>query len=282
MIVISPIQESILRGLGKYKFLTSHQAWKLIGNKSLQTIYNDLRVLKERGFVDCIVYGGVSRSGTMAKLYYLTTKGANVCADMEGINADQVKFPKSTNTLVKNDFFHRIYTIDLMISLHHWLNQTDKDLMFLDVYFDKTGSQRKQNEGALKGKTRVNIGNDSFIDPDMIFMYRTKQKESLFVLEVANGLDSKRIVQQIKNVVVASYQGHVSEKYGLRTTPKVLVAFEHEGTMKAVMGRVKTDEYLENFDELEEYLFFTLQEKTKGNWLDGWATLSNTSKSIFT
>ena len=281
MIVIPPIQESILKALGKYKFLTSQQLWKLVGNKSLHVIYNDLKVLKERGFSDCIVYGGVSRSGTMAKLHYLTSKGARVTADIEGINIEQVKHPKSTNTLVKNDFFHRIFTIDMMIAFDGWIAGTEYEVIFFDVYFDKTGSQRKQDDGALKGKTRVEIGKNNFIDPDGIFLYRTKQKNELRILEVANGLDSKRIIQQIKNVVFASYQGHISEKYKVRTTPKILIAFEQPSTMQAVMKRLRTDDYLGDFESLDNYLFFALQSEARENWAESWQDISGNTANIW-
>ena len=281
MIVISPIQEGILKALGRYKFLTSKQAWKLIGNKNLQTIYNDLRTLRERGFVDCIVYGGVSKSGTMEKLNYLTSKGAKVTAEIDGKNIDQVRHPKSTNTLVKNDFFHRIYTIDLMIAFDAWAEKNEHETIFFDTYFHKTGSQRKQNDGPLKGKTRVEIGSNNFIDPDGIFLFRTQQKEHLQILEVANGLDSKRIIQQIRNVVYASYQGYVSEKYKVKTGPKILIAFERESTMKAVIQRIGLDEYLRNFDDLSKYLFFALQEDARDGWEECWHDVAGNKVSVW-
>lgn len=122
MLTISPIEQRILRRLGRYRFLTAQQMWKGIGNKSLQVIYEDVRMLKEKGLLGSITYGGVSRTGTMQKLHYLTRKGAVIVAETEGIGLEQVKFPKSTNTLVKNDFLHRIATIDLMIAFDQWIN----------------------------------------------------------------------------------------------------------------------------------------------------------------
>lgn len=281
MIVISPIQETILKGLGTYKFLTSHQAWRLVGNKNIQTIYNDVRMLKERGFLDSIIYGGVSRSGTLAKLHYLTTKGAKIVAEIEGGELDDVKYPKSTNTLVKNDFFHRIYTIDLMIAFDEWISGTHYETTFFDVYFDKVGSQRKQGQGALTGKTRVAIGSNSFIDPDAIFSYRTKQKQVLCILEVANGVDSKRILQQIRAGVFASYDGRVSEKYGIKVMPKILVAFEKESTLQAVAQRLHTDEYLGDFEGLENYLFFALQSNAKERWDTSWKDTTGKKATIW-
>ena len=273
MIVVSPIQEKILTSLGKYKFLTSQQALTLVGNKSIQTIYNEVRALRERGFLDSVIYGGVSKTGTLAKFHYLTPKGAKIVADIESVILDKVKFPKSTNTLVKNDFFHRIYTIDLMIAYDRWIHEAGHDPLFFDVYFDKIGSQRRQDEGALKGKTRVDIGKENFIDPDGIFAFRTIQKEQLYVLEVANGLDTKRIIQQIRNVIFACYQGHISEKYQIKVTPKLLVAFEHPSTLKSVQARAKQDEYLDNFDGLDDYLFLGLQSEIKEAWHSSWQNI---------
>lgn len=281
MITIPPIQERILKALGKYKFLTSHQAWRLTGNKSLKTIYNEIKTLRDRKFVDCIVYGGVTKSGTMAKLNYLTSKGARVVADIEGIGIDQVIYPKSTNTMVKNDFFHRLYTIDLMIAFDEWIARMDYETVFFDTYFYKTGSQRKQDGGTLKGKTRVEMGDNSFVDPDGIFLFRTKQTNFLYILEVANGLDTKRIVHQIRNVVFATYQGYVSEKYKLQVTPKILVAFEKQSTMQSVMQRVVSDEYLVKFEGLHDYLFFALQSEAKEQWAESWRDISGNSSNIW-
>lgn len=281
MIVLSPIQERILLNIGRYKFLVSKQMQKLIGNKNIQTIYNDLRTLKERGFVNCVVYGGVTKSGTMHKLYYLTAKGAKVVAEIMRVGLDKVKYPKSTNTLVKNDYFHRIFTIDAMISFDLWTEDFDRDVLFFDVYFDKVGSQRGGSVGTLQTKTRIKIGEDSYIDPDGIFAYRTIQGDKLFVLEVANGVDTKRIVKQLKNVVFASYEGIISEKYGVKTTPKVLLIFEHESTLQAVVSRVANDEYLNRFEELKNYVFISTHAQVSQDWRDSWRNIEGEATRPF-
>lgn len=280
MLVISPIQEKILCALGKYKFLTSLQAWTIIGNKNIQSIYNDLRILRGKELVDCIVYGGVSKSGTMHKLNYLTTKGAKVVAEILQTELDSIKFPKSTNTLVKNDFIHRIHTIDQHIAFDKWFEQSH-ELLFFDRYFDKLGSQRKQADGALHSKTRVQLDDINFINPDVIFAYGTIQKPNLFVLEIANGLDTKRIVQQVKGGIYAAYTGAVADKYQLQVTPKLLVALEHEGTKNAVMQRVKMDGYLNEFEGLENFLFFALQAQSKESWATSWQDINGQTATLF-
>ncbi|WP_421795386.1 hypothetical protein [Haliscomenobacter sp.] len=54
--------------------MTAQQLWKLVGNKSIQVIYENLRKLYAKKLMGSIVYGGVSRTGTMQKLHYLTRK----------------------------------------------------------------------------------------------------------------------------------------------------------------------------------------------------------------
>ena len=63
MLIIWPIQSEILIGLWTYKFLTAQQAQKLSKNRHLQSIYVELRVLKEKDMIGTIVYWGVSKTG---------------------------------------------------------------------------------------------------------------------------------------------------------------------------------------------------------------------------
>lgn len=141
----------------------------------------------------------------MQKLHYLTPKGATTVADFLRVDLEGVKYPKSTNTLVKNDFVHRIKTIDLRIAYDEWIANTLFEPLFFDTYFDSVGSQKKQESGFLKSKTRVDLSNGDFIDPDALFGYDDTEGVRLFVLEVANGHDTQRIVKQIKNVVFGVY-----------------------------------------------------------------------------
>ena len=222
-----------------------------------------MRTLREKELVNAIVYWGVSKTGTMQKLNFLTLKGAAVMADITADELENIKFPKSTNTLVKNDFFHRIRTIDLQLAYDERISTTIFEPLFFDVYFDKVGSQRAQTNSNLKSKTRVDLPDGQFIDPDALFWYDDTEGVRLFVLEVANGYDTQRIVKQISNVVFGVYSGAVAEKYGFQTTPRILIALEHLTTQKAVMEQVRNDTYLNNFNKLHNYLFFTTIEAAK-------------------
>lgn len=195
----------------------------------------------------------------MQKLHYLTRKGAAIVAESEGIELESVKYPKSTNTLVKNDFLHRIATIDLMIAFDERIDKMGYEKLFFDVYFDMVGSQRKQAESALKSKTRIQLDDRQFIDPDGIFAFEDGNGVRLFVLEVANGHDSKRVLEQIRRNLIASYKGLVGDKYGIAQTATLLVVFDRPELLKGTMQRVVSDEQLKWFEGVERYLFLGLQ-----------------------
>ncbi|GEM_PF-4266585 len=93
-----------------------------------------------------------------------------------------------------------------MIAFDEWVNTTKHVKLFFDVYFDTVGSQRDKSKGTLKRMTRVDLDLENFIDPDGIFAYQDDLVVRLFTLEVANGQDSKRVIEQIKKNLFASYK----------------------------------------------------------------------------
>ncbi len=222
-------------------------------------MYKGVRWLREKGLLGSIIYGGVSRSGTMQQLHYLNRKGAAIVAESESVALDGVKFPKSTNTLVKNDFLHRIATIDLIISFDHWIRRTGHEKLFFDVYFDTLGSQRDKTEGALRGRTRLDLDRQHFIAPDGIFAFKDKSSTRLFLLEVVNEMDSKSVVEQIGKNLFASYKGLVGDKYHIPQTATLLVVFQHPELLKSTLQRIAAEPHLRRFERIEQYLFFGLQ-----------------------
>lgn len=279
MISISPIQEKILRGLAKYKYLTTDQLQRLTGVKHKQQVYENLRALRDRGFVDSIIYGAVTRVGTTSKLNFLTYKGAKVVSDLPDIGG--IRYPKSTTTMFKNDFYHRIHTIDLMIGFDQWIDTTAHLPTFFDTYFDTIGSQKSD---VLKStsKTRVEVSEQVSVTPDAIFGFEEGAgAQRLFVLEVTNGRDTGRTTRQIKNNLVAIYKGKVSEKYGIKKTPLLLVAFEHEAHRDGVRKAVMQEGFTTTFQGLERYLFFAMQKQASQDWAGSWETIEGQTAAIF-
>lgn len=279
MISISPTQEKVLRSLARYKYLSTEQLQKLTGLKHKQQVYENLRELKAKSLIDQIVYGAVTRVGTTAKLNFLSYKGAKAVGELPDI--DILRYPKSTSTMFKNDFYHRIHTIDLMIAYDEWLNQSNFIPSFYEAYFDSIGSQKSD---ILKNtsKTKVVVSEALSVTPDAIFSFQDMQANpKLFVLEVTNGRDTGRTTRQIKNNLIAMYKGAVSEKYGIKKTPLLLVAFEHEAHKAGVLKAIQEADFSTTFLGLEKYLFFSMQQQASKHWATAWESITGQIASIF-
>jgi len=50
------------------------------------------------------------------------------------------------------------------------------------------------------------LGAHEFISPDCIFAYQCQDTVNLFILEIANGFDTKRIIEQLGKNLTASYK----------------------------------------------------------------------------
>jgi hypothetical protein len=274
MIVIKPIQERILAGLARYKFLTVSQMERLkVGHKNWT--YIELRELEKGGFTKSVQYGVGTRSGVKTeKLHFLTPKGAKLYVEsVKGLSLEQIKYPKSHNTIVKNDFAHRMSMINTQISFDHWTKENGFETIFFDTYFDTVGSNRnKEKGGALRPKTRLDFGGGNFADPDGILLYSTGSKKKLWVMEVFNGNDSGRVVKQLRNICYAILHGITADKYGVKLPERALITFEHEANMKASIERMKQDPYFD-MEGIEDFFYFSLAEKTWGDFGGSWVRM---------
>lgn len=279
MISISPANEMALRYLAFYKFLSTDQLQKLTNVKHKQQVYENLRNLRDKGLIDSLVYGAVTRVGTTIKLNFLTYKGAKALGKLPDLEI--IRFPKSTTTLFKNDFYHRIHTIDLWISFNLWLQSTAFRLLFYDVYFDSIGHQKSD---ILKStsKTKVTLSENSCITPDCIFaIEKPEGEQKLYILEVTNGRDTGRTTRQITNNLLAMYKGFVSNKYSIKKTPLLLVAFENEIHKDGVKKAIFDAGFLSTFKNIEHYLFFALQKEATENWKLAWEDIHGNKANLF-
>jgi hypothetical protein len=283
MIVIKPIQERILAGLARYKFLTASQMERLeVGHKNW--FYIEARDLEKNGFTKSVQYGAGTRNGVKSeKLHFLTPKGAKLYAEsVKGVSMEQVKYPKSHNSIVKNDFAHRISMVSTQISYDRWAKANEVETVFFDTYFDTVGSNRnKEKGGTLRPKTRLDFGEGNFADPDGILFYDTGSKKRLWVLEVFNGNDSGRVVKQLRGICYAMLHGITADKHGLKLPERALITFEHEPNMKASIERMKQDHYFQ-MDGIEDFFFFGLAEKVWSDFGESWVKMTGEAVNLAT
>lgn len=269
---LTPQQANFLTALAKFKYMSKSQfiAYKIAKkNPSLQ---NNLTILREKKLINRYGFATVPTKGRMEDLYFLTEKGAKIVSENLDIPLDLVKYPNRSTTEFKNDYSHRVATVSTMISFVLWAEQQGYDIDFFDTYYDKVGSQRKSETG-VQSKTRLDLPNQTNISPDAIIKYDGQGKSYLFCIEVYNGKDTKRVIEQLRKLTYATFEGIPSKKYNHPKGNRNLIVFEHESYIQATIDRIKQDPYLSQFEGLERFFYFKSIEATKNDFGGSWSDL---------
>ncbi len=261
MQIINPIKERILKQLAQYKFLTVSQLVNLgVGHKS--RVREGLKELTELELTKHAQYASVTRKrGQADRIHFLTKRAVKILIEELGYKDEQIRYPRSVNSIFKSDYFHRISTINTWIASEQWAKMLNFEMSFFHTYFDKLGSQRNQSEtGALHSVTKIEFPDGHFVQPDAIFSYKkTDGKSKLWMLEVWNGNNTALILERMKELREAIYQGIPSDKYNLPIATRVINTFEFEGNMKAVIEKLKQDPLFKD-DWIINTFYFGLAE----------------------
>lgn len=282
MLEIKPIQERVMTALAHYKFLTVSQFMRLGTGSKLRT-QEAIRILRDGGLVASSHYGGVTRNGAgrVESISYLTAKGAKVLIENNHhLDLKVIKYPKSINSIFKNDYLHRISTINTWISFEEWAKQTGQEVAFFHTYFDKLGSQIRQEEDVpLQSITRLGFKNGTYIEPDAIFMSEGQGKKCFYILEVCNGKDTKRHVEQIRQNVYAIYNGIPTDKYKQNKNPRLLCTFETENQLELALDKMSEDAYFQA-EWIEKAVFLNVAGQIWQSFPENWKTVRRTTISL--
>ncbi len=270
MIYLSESKLKILESLAKYKFLTTKQMLRLGIVKyrtNLVPLLKDLRE-RHRPLIAKISFAVHPKYGRLEDVYYLTKWGVKFLVENLDYEKENIRYPIGTSSLFFRDYFHRLFTIDFHIEYEKWANENDYEVLFFHTYFDKVGANRSKTKKRLEALTKIelNDGKD-YIIADAISMFQTPKRKYLFSLEVYNGKDTKRIIKQLKKHIIALSEGKPSLQYNFKRGSKVIVLFELENTMKAVIERLNQDE---DFEEFENYFLFKTVGKLKETFFNQW------------
>lgn len=264
---LSNSETALLEALATYKFLTNAQIERIGIRKGAPNVRNFTKQFLEKhpSIVGRIRMGVQAQAGKIPHLFHLTPKGAKFTAEILGIEPESVKFPALQAVASFHDYAHRVATIDFFIALRTWAKGEGFEVPFTDSYFDKTGASRSASE-KLRAKTKIDVGAD-YIIPDGAGMIDTGERCHLFLLEVYNGMDTKRVMGQLEKHLIAIAEGSPSEKYGFDRGNFVAVVFELEGAKKAVMRRMADDPH---FMEFKKHFKFKTIDDFKDSFYIGW------------
>jgi DNA-binding MarR family transcriptional regulator len=252
---INNIQAEILENLGRFAYLTVSQLQRITG-KSLSYLREQLANLVRRKFIASY---HIDRPGKAENMYYLTTNGKEILVHHEKFFADDIKLPKGI-PLVLRDYNHRKHFIDAQIALYAYLHTNNIDIPVFLTYFDKQGNNRTDKN--LEAKTKISLGEELFYIPDGIMITENSYQRKLYLIELYNGKDTLRVLQQLSKHVRAIALGTASKKFEIQDNPVVLCMFELESNKTAVIKRLETNE---RFTAMSELFFFASLETVQNN-----------------
>lgn len=280
---LTPVGQAVLEALAKYWYLTTNQMLALgvardrghLGKvlASLlsisKTTDDTSRRAKEIGELD---FGTLVGKGRLPRMYYLTPKGAELVGM---IHPDLAPIPYPVRvTKFSNDYSHRVRSVDFHIMVNAWAERNAQRIDWWQNYFDFSANSFPA--------TRFRVGKRNIV-PDISFMLHDQaQTERLFVVEVANGMDTSRVTRQLKNYCKALQDGAINTHYDYgNNAVRILFVFEHRRLMELVQKRADTDPWVSEF--LPHFFFQPVDTLTAGTWNKGWhrPALNGPTLSLF-
>jgi len=130
-------------------------------------------------------------------------------------------------------------------------------------------------------KTRIDITISEYMIPDAVFQISDYNGNSnLFLFEMCNGKDIKRILKQVHQHARAliSKSTHVKYNFDERQPYHILLLFTLESTKKAVINRMLADKSL---SEICQYFLFQSYDKVEyDDFFTTWVTVYGEAKQI--
>lgn len=268
---LNDAQVKVIKHLAVYKFLTTSQLVKLGVASDRTNVHKHIVGLRDRKnpFIMCATAKVIPGAGRLEAVYYLANMGVEAAKSLE---LPEVKFPVSKQISHTQDYLHRKAVIDCEIALR----ETGIKIDFFDRYFDTIGNNRVASN--LTSKTKIEYTNGT-LNADAIFMLDVTQLETkyLYCLEIHNGKDTKRALEQMAAYVTALEIKAPSKKYGFERGCRVLWVFEHEGTMNATRERAMQDT---NIARAEKLFLCKLTAETNDMFFN-WKNLSGDTLALF-
>ena len=275
---LTPAMTRALTALASYHYLMPRQFTRLPGFPTKPEGVHKLlrRFPAEKGEVGFIRAGvdNESKAGRVPRLYYLTKYGAAAVAELKQCDPETIFYPKG-DKLPLQDVQHRAMCIDFWIELNRFAEGTHSEVEFFHPYFRTTGANRHSDPTIrLKKLTRIDFPAEvakrhskPFFWPDGVFVLRTPQERILYLLECYRGIDTGRVIRQLEWHLLALEHGLPSLRYGFDTANRVLLVFQTETAMYAVLKRLITRP---GFDDFAAFIACSTLQRLQGNFQDWW------------
>jgi DNA-binding PadR family transcriptional regulator len=111
----------LLRAIVSYRFLYTHQIWWLFPGASTKNLTIRLRYLYHHGYLDRVVLPVSSSRDRL--IYTMTEKGAQLLAEHEGIDRNEIKWERYFNSVQPTHIQHLLAINDVLIAYRFALDK---------------------------------------------------------------------------------------------------------------------------------------------------------------
>jgi hypothetical protein len=267
--------------LTKYKYLTSSQFVKLGVFKKRGYLTNALKSLLDAKQPLIAKHDFNPLNGKLESLYYLTKYGVKFLIEELDYSEKDIKVPKGLLKVYPRDYFHRKATIDFNISLQQWLLKENGTIVFLNYYFDKVGNNREDNKDKDKvtALNKIILKDGSSFSPDINAIFKINGKESIVLFEHHDGVDTKRLYDQLLVHITAIADNVVSGKYNYTNKPhKVVVVCEFESVKNSVIKNLQKIDGIEHYNK---FFIFKTSAELEIDFYNNWTLISGEQDSPF-
>lgn len=275
---LSPIGFEILKALSEYRYLTTNQMLDLGIAKDRGHLGKVLSGLLSVGKVDDkkqrrakeigeLDFGVKVGKGRLPRMYYLTKRGAEL---LEFVRPELAPVPYPPRVVqFAPDYEHRVRTINFQIILNQWASVNDQEVVWFRRYYDWWPASQKARQHPV---TRIGLEHKNII-PDAIFLLKDANNiERLCAFELANGMDTGRVVDQMREYCRGLDQGKINQAfdYGKKAV-RILYVFEHPRLLELVQAKAMRDGWLQQY--AAHFFLKTCDECTFLNLRETWHRL---------
>jgi hypothetical protein len=246
-----------LRLIGKYGYVTpSLLSYAGVGTDKLtRAILADLvskKLLHRLVFSDA-----AQRPGRNEYFYALNEAGANILVELDHIEKEDINYPSNPRSTFSTDYYHRKTMIKTNIYIDRMCKDKNLDLRFFHTYYTSRKGV-KQARGHFQRSTKFSWpDNPKGIWSDGIFCLEKAGNPALWCLEIHNGDDTKRLLEQLAAYCYALSVGQPALTYGLKVPTYILILMELPNYIHYICERMKL--YPDIFSAFVDRFYFAPQ-----------------------
>lgn len=216
-------------------------------------------------------------------MYYLTKKGAEFIAEIDGLEVESIRYVAlkggivkaadsgKEENLVRADFPHKEAYVSTLIALERYLVATEYEISQSRHYYDRK-----------IGSTAIDVGGKRF-RPDGLVILKPlipSQPQYAFVIELHRHSERKKIIEQLRRHVEAYKSGVFSAYFGQGNPHFVISVYaaENVSVMRHVIETLKQDR--EAWPYMQRFFLFAELEALKLNFYSGCAYFGGPKKPL--